>query len=57
MSGGRPGTAERTLERERRRPYRRPELRQLGSLADVTRGQNGSNWDPGHSNYTKKGGG
>jgi hypothetical protein len=33
------------------------ELRPVGRISQLLRGENGSNFDPGHSNNTKKGGG
>jgi hypothetical protein len=32
-------------------------LRLVGRVSEVMRGENGSNYDPGHSNYLKKGNG
>jgi len=41
----------------RKKPYKPPKVTEYGSVARLTAGTNGTNFDPGHSNRTKLGGG
>jgi len=41
----------------KKKAYSRPKVAVLGQVAEMTRGENGSNFDPGHSAPTKLGNG
>jgi hypothetical protein len=40
-----------------KKAYKTPHLTKHGSVAQLTAGVNGSNFDPGHNNNTRRGGG